>query len=181
MSKKWLAAIVAAIFLPSASAVVAEGVYVGVGIGELQIEDEESFDDPVSDFTSDYRIYAGFEPSRTYAFEAAFLRSDFTSKDGLPNETRVRFSGIAAYGTASVAAGDRGRVMVKAGLFMGNHQVRSANRPTNDSTSGIAIGASYAYSLTDYFAIRGDFDTFLLTDFDALSSLTIGIQIRFGD
>ena len=153
----------------------------GVGIGELQIEDEESFDDPVSDFTSGYRIYAGFEPSRTFAFEAAFLRSDFTSKDGLPNDTRVRFSGVAAYGTASVPTGDRGRLMAKAGLLMGNHQVRAFNRSTDDSTSGIALGVSYAYNLTDHFALRGDFDTFLLTDFDTLSILTIGVQIRFGD
>ena len=181
LSKKHLVAIVAAILLASANDVVAEGLYVGAGIGELQIEDEESFDDPVSDFTSGYRIYAGIEPSRTFAFEAAFLRSDFTSKDGLPNGTRVRFSGFAAYGTASAPAGDRGRLMAKAGFLLGNSEVRSANRPNDDSTTGVALGVSYAYSLTDHFAIRGDFDTFLLTDFDTLSSLTIGIQIRFGN
>jgi hypothetical protein len=181
VSKRRLVAIVAAILLASANAVVAEGVYVGVGGGELQIEDEELFDDPVSDFTFGYRIYAGFEPNRTFAFEAAFLRSDFTSKDGLPNDTQVRFSGVAAYGTASVPAGDRGRLMAKAGLLMGNREVRSVNRSSNDSTSGIALGVSYAYNLTDHFAIRGDFDTLLLSDVDTLSSLTIGVQLRFGD
>lgn len=180
MSKRRRVAIVTAMLLASANAVVAEGIYVGVGVGELQIEDE-SLDDPVSDFTFGYRIYAGYEPSRTYAFEAALLRSDFTSKDGLPNDTQLRFRGVAVYGTASVPAGDRGRLMVKAGLLTGNREIRSVNRATDDSTSGIALGASYAFNLSDNFAIRGDFDTLLLSDFDTLSSLTIGIQIRFGD
>ena len=70
--------------------------------------------------------------------------------------------------------------MAKAGLLVGNHEVKSVNRSTDDSTSGVALGVSYAYKLTDHFAIRGDFDTFL-TDLDTLSSLTIGIQISFGD
>ena len=180
MSERRLAAIVAAMLLASANAVVAEGFYVGVGVGELQIEDE-SLDDPVSDFAFGYRIYAGFEPRRTYAFEAAFLRSDFTSKDGLPNDTQVRFRGVAVYGTASVPAGDRGRLIAKAGLLTGNREIRSVDRATDDSASGIALGASYAFNLSEHFAIRGDFDTLLLSEFDTLSSLTIGIQIRFGE
>lgn len=180
MSERCLTIIVAAMFLASANA-VAEGVYAGIGLGAVQIEEEEIYDYSVSDFPFGYRIYAGFEPSRSLAFEAVFLRSDFTTQNGRPSDTRVRFSGVVAYGAASVPSGEKGRLMAKVGLFTGNREIKSVDRAIDSTTSGIALGASYAFNLTEHIAIRGDIDGFLLSDFDTLASLTIGIQLRFGE
>ena len=178
MSERCLAIIVAAMLFATADA-VAEGAYAGIGVGAIQIDEDNSFNPP-PDYPFGYRIYAGVQPGRILAFEAAYLRSDFT-KQSSPDDRQVRFSGFVAYAAASTPAGDKGRVKVRVGWLNGNREVRMVDYDYDTSAKGLALGLGYAFSLTDYIAIRGDFDTFVLSDVDSLSSLTIGIQLGFGD
>jgi len=171
--------IVTVTLLAASEAVVAEGFYVGAGIGNIQIEDAGS-GYSVSDFPLGSRFFIGVEVSQELAFEGVFFSSDTaTQGTGLP-ETRAEFSGVAIYATGPAPSGDGGHLMVRLGLFKGNLEIDSVARDFDRGKSGFALGAGYVLNLNKRFAIRGDFDTFI-SDFDTLSSATIGVQFRFGD
>ena len=178
LSEGCLSIIVAAMLFGSANA-VAEGAYAGIGVGSIQIDEDSSFY-PAPDYPFGYRIFAGIQPGRSLAFEAVFLKSDFTTQSNL-SDRQVRISGLVAYGAASTPAGDSGRVMARVGWLKGDREIKLVDRVYDTSAKGLALGLGYVFSLTEHIAIRGDFDTFLLSDVDNLSSLTIGIQFGFGD
>ena len=167
-----------AMLLVDSDVALAEGIYAGVGLGSVHIREESS---GISDVPIGRNLLIGLQTSPTISFEALFLRSNLTDQNTQLSDTRARFSGVAVYGASSTPSGERGRVLARLGLFAGNREIISSARTIDTSRGGFALGLGYALDLNERFSLRGDFDTFLLSGFDRLSSLTLGVQVRFGD
>ncbi len=179
MNVRFFSVIVTVTLLATSEAAVAEGVYVGAGVGSIQIEDAGS-GYSVDDIPFGSRFFVGLEVSQKLAFEGVFFTSDTATQSSGRPETRADFSGIAIYGTGVAPSGHQGHFDVRLGLFTGKLEIDSDAQTIDIRTSGIALGAGYIFNLTKRFSIRGDFDTFI-SDFDTLSSATIGVQFHFGD
>jgi hypothetical protein len=174
MNARNLFAIIIIALAGASKAAIAEGLYVGAGVGSIQIEDAGP-GYSVNDFSFSSRFFIGAEVSRNLAFEGVFFASDTaTQGNGLP-ETRADFRGIAVYATSPQTTGFVARV----GLFKGNLKVDSDARTFEKKDYGFALGLGYVLDLNKRIAVRGDFDTFI-SDFDTLSSLTIAILFGFG-
>lgn len=178
MNVRLISIALAAMLLAGPGKTLAQGIYAGIGVGPVHIDDEELG----ADFPLGRRLLVGFETGKTLAFEAMFLQSNFTEEDTrLANPPRMRFSGVAVYATGSMPAARVGRFTARLGAFTGKRQIISSLRPGVDSTGGLAVGIGYALDLNRNFALRADFDTFLQPEFESLSNFSIGLQLRFGD
>ncbi|MDJ0911154.1 MAG: outer membrane beta-barrel protein [Woeseiaceae bacterium] len=155
------------------------GIYVGANIGSVQIEDS-STGYAVDDFASLTRLVVGLEVNRRFAFEGVYYGSEKTDPSVRFTAERADFRGFAVYAAGPVVSDYQGHLQVRLGLFTGTLDVDSTIGDFENDATGLALGAGYVYHLNDYFAIRGDLDTFI-SDFDRLTSLTIGVQLRFGD
>ena len=173
----WAAIAIALLTTPRTAA--SEGVYVGAGIGSVRIEDA-STGYAVDDFALLTRIVVGLEVNRSIAFEGVYYASERTDPGaGIP-AARADFRGLAVYVAGPVSSSYGGHGQVRLGLFNGRLDVESTIGDFQNDATGLALGAGYVYNLNDNLAIRGDFDTFI-SDFDTVSSLTVGVQFRFGD
>jgi len=179
MNVRLFSIVVTVTLLTASEAVVADGFYAGAGIGAIQIEDAGS-GYSVSDFPFGSRLFVGVEVGKKLAFEGVFFSSDTATQGSSLTETRADFSGIAIYATGPVPSGDGGHLMARLGLFTGNLEIDSIARTFEREKSGFALGVGYVLNLNKHFALRGDFDTFI-SDFDTLSSATLGVQFHFGD
>lgn len=174
MKARNLFAILIVAFAGASKAAIADGLYVGAGVGSIQIEDTGP-GYSVNDFSFSSRFFIGAEVSQNLAFEGVFFSSDTATQGNGLSETRADFRGIAVYATGPQTTG----AMARVGLFKGNLKVDSDVRTFEKKDYGFAMGLGYALDLNEGIAVRGDFDTFI-SDFDTVSSLTIAILFRFG-
>lgn len=177
MNIRIFSAVVSVALIAASGEALAEGIYVGVGIGSMQIEDARS-GYSINDFPFGTRLFVGVEASKKLAFEAAFIATDTANQGSGRPETRGDFSGVAIFATSLVPPGDKGGLIARLGLFRGKLEIDSVSPTIDTRKYGFALGVGYVFNLNEQFSIRGDFDTFL-SEFDKLSNATIGIQVSF--
>ncbi|WP_405231720.1 porin family protein [Lentisalinibacter salinarum] len=158
---------------------LAEGFYVGGGVGFTQIEDEEdgiSFDDtPIG-----WRVFAGYEFTPNFALEGGYLDSGEAEDTILGEDVEADLTAWTLTGLGILPINDSWKVFGKLGYYDGESEVSVLGFSAEDDESGLTLGAGTRYDVTQQFSVRADFDWYD-SDIDTLWSLGIAVQFMFGN
>lgn len=169
--------ILAALFATSSA--LAEGFYAGVGLGIVNIEDEEageSFDD--SPFG--WRIHAGYDFSENFALEGSYIDTAEAEDVVFGENVEVELSAFTFSAIGLLPVSDRAQLFGKLGFFTGEQEITVLGSSFDEDDDGLTAGFGVRLNMNENFSLRGDFDWFD-TDIDTLWSIGAGFNYYFGN
>lgn len=162
------------------SAVMADGLYAGVGLGIVQIEDEEQNID-FSDSTFGWRLHVGYDINQNFAVEGSYIGSGAAEDEVLGEKVEVEYSAFVTSFIGLIPAGDTARLFGKIGYYSGENEVTAFGVTIDQDSDGFTAGAGIRFDdVMNNFSFRGEFDWYD-TDVDTLWSFGIGFAYLFGN
>ena len=169
---------------------VGQSFYAGVDFGVAQIEEEETPDAvSLDDNSLAWRLNLGLEFNEYVGIEGSYFSTG--DIDGSlatvginfppPIEFETEFEAISLSIVGTQRVSDAVSLFGKLGYFDGKMEIAVPSAPffADIDESGLSAGAGIRLTLTDGFALRGEFDWYD-TEIDTVWALSVGIQYRFG-
>jgi len=156
-----------------ASTVNADGGYIGVSIGQTDI-DLSGFDDGGSvAFTGGYRV------NKNFAVEASYVDLGESEDDIFPVWT-IEVDGFNFSAVGIIPVNDKVDFFGKVGMFMWDVTLDEAGTGelASDDGTDISIGFGVAANLTDQFGVVFEYHKFDL-DGEDVTNMSIGARLSF--
>ncbi|MEJ2115950.1 MAG: outer membrane beta-barrel protein [Gammaproteobacteria bacterium] len=171
----------------SASVLAAPPFYVGGGIGQSYVEENNVFaGDDFDDEDFGFKVFGGYNFHKNFAAEIDYLNFGEPSDDIFGVDIKIEdFYAIALYGVGKLPLSEHFELFAKLGAayWEGDAKARfmgiSASSREDGTEFAYGLGASYAF--TDQYAVRVEYEE-IDTDSDDLSTLgllTVGGEVRF--
>lgn len=178
--KKLLIAVVASSTFVFSTAFADQGFTVGAAVGSAKTELEDlglgvNFD--ATDFS--WRIFGNYMLTENFGVEAGYveLGAPEDNVQGIPIE--IDTSGFNAYLVGSIPVSDTFDLFAKAGVISWDTEISTDGFSISDDGSDLAYGVGAAFNVTDSLSFRGEWESFDISDTDALWMLSVGITIGF--
>lgn len=175
----------ACVLSTSALAVSPFYFYVGGGIGESYVEEDNVL--PGEDFEGEdfaFKVFGGYRFHKNFSVELAYL--DFGKPDdnilGIDVETELY--AVVLSGVGILPLSDRFELFAKLGVahWDGKAKAEVAGLTARDDENGnkLAYGVGASFAITDQFAIRAEYEGINEhDDLDRFEIFTVGGELRF--
>ena len=174
--------------LASPAVYAREGWYIGAGIGQATVEEEDRTVSPRLDFDDDdtaFKVYAGYKFNPYFAFEGQYF--DYgEAKENLAavggERVEVSADGFAAYALGILPVSERFDFFGKIGAAWWDGEIKNKTtgfKYVDESGYDLAFGFGASFDVTDRFIIRADFEAIDSDKIDEIYSWMASVQWAF--
>jgi len=172
--------------LASPAAYAKEGWYIGAGIGQATVEEEDRTVTPRLDFDDDdtaFKVYAGYKFSDYFAFEGQYFDNG-EATDNLTNGDRVEVTadGFGAYALGILPATERFDLFGKIGVAWWDGEIKNKTtgfKYADESGYDLGFGFGASFDVTDRFVIRAEFEAIDSDKIDEVYTWMASVQWNF--
>lgn len=162
-----LAAIVAALLAPAATAAGLSGPYFGGSYGQYRFKDNN-----LNENDTLWKAFVGGQFNNWLGVEAGYVAMDRAANQGSSFEAE----GFTAAAIVSIPLAQKSAFYVKGGGFWWDAD-RSGPVSSNKDADPF-YGAGFRFALSDHFSLRAEFERFEVVNTD-IDSASIGLQANF--
>jgi len=172
--------------LISPAAYANEGWYIGAGIGQSTVEEDDRTVSPRLEFDDDdtaFKVYAGYKFNDYFAFEGQYF--DYGEPtDNLANGDRVEVTadGFGAYALGILPVSERFDFFGKIGVAWWDAEVKNKTtgvRYIDEDGYDLGFGFGASFDITDRFVIRAEFEAIDADKVDEIYSWMASVQWNF--
>jgi hypothetical protein len=168
----------AALLLGSSGAAFAadNGFYLGLGVGQSNIEIDDIGGLTSEDFKGDdaaYKLMAGIRPLDWLAVEASYVNFGEVEDDVMGVSFRAEGDGISAFAVGFLAVGPVD-LFAKGGLITWDSKITGFDEDGTDLAYG--VGAQFRFLS---LGVRAEYERFDVDEVDDLSMISIGVTYTF--
>jgi OOP family OmpA-OmpF porin len=163
----------AASILALSTSISHAGGYVGLSVGQSNV-DLDGFDDATS-----IALTGGYKINKNFAVEASYVDLG-ESKDDTPPVWTLEADGFNFSAVGIIPASEKIDIFAKIGMFMWDATLEESGfgELASDDGTDISFGVGASVNLTDQFGLLLEFQKFDL-DSEDVSNISLGIRLNF--
>lgn len=168
-------------FGTTGSALAANGLYVGAGVGQASYDVCGALGTGLTscdDEDTGWKVFGGYDFNENLAIEAAWVDLGEVSASGAGGTATVEVDGIAVDLKATLPLNEAFGIFGKVGFISWDAEGGGLASGADDDGNDLAYGIGAEYMFSSQFGIRGEWERFDVDDEDA-DLLSIGAVLKF--